>query len=511
MPEQRPSRSAKATAMANLTTRTTHGYRRIRDETSNDPSRHKDIEFDPRKMHDGLRKEFQSLADNYQSDVINPVSTANKDELTALNRQMKKSIHPAVPKALVGQGDWSRQDEKNILAQWEAEKAHWINIYDPDRYLNLWKICLQFAKCTPWDIVGFNTKLSFELSGRAGSGEEDENHTWSAPFIDRLTWLIPHTAWTAVGDSSRSALLATAIQYAVILRTNDQRVWRLSHLGGEFFSAFHTLCRENCPCSIAGIHAQVLARMKEEGIKTISPISRVFQSLENVILTPTESFVPPDEEPYFVTTQDLTNLIKALDRMVDPSTKIRMFLPVRFVYESAKSARGGRQPPNMEQLHEYHKLALIEEMRRKVKAARQTQSIRGPDDGNDDDPFAHESSPVPIRPTKRRRLSHVQTTSGMSDSPTAELGSESRPMPIQSPSPELDFGADLGDGFGPNDDHTPEPVDDDAMSLDSIEEDYGLGATTEQPMAPHKISSIYKQFRVGQRGQAYTIHMSKLR
>lgn len=505
MPEQRPSRSAKAKANAKLTRTTTRGS--ARDETNDDASEHENVEFDTRKMHDGLRRAFQKMADDYQSAVIDPASAIHKDELTALNRQMKKSLHPAVPKAHIVPDGWSREDENDVLDQWEAEKDRWINIHDPDRYLNLWKICLQFAKCTPWDIVGFNTKLSFELSGRAGSGEEDENHTWSAPFIDRLAWLIPHPAWAGGESSSRSSLLATAIQYAVILRTNDQRVWRRNHLGDEFLMTFAALCRENCPCSIAGIHAKVLAHGTEEGIKTIPIISRVFQSLEKVIQTPTDSFVPADEEPYFVTTQDLTNLIRALDQIVDPDTNIRMFLPVEFVYESAKSAHGGRQPPTREQLDEYHKLALIEEMRRNVKAKRLTQGISGSDDDDDDDPFAPESSPVPVRPTKRRRLSHVPTRSELS---------EPRPAPIRSPvatltqSPESNFGGDLGDDFGPNDDHTPEPLGDDAMSLCSVEADYGLGETTEQPMAPHKIWNIYKQFRQGRREQAHTVHVSKL-
>lgn len=420
MPEQRPSRSAKAKANAKLTRRTTRGS--ARDETNDDASEHENVEFDTRKMHDGLRRAFQKMADDYQSAVIDPASAIHKEQLTALNRQMKKSLHPAVPKAHIVPGAWSREDENDVLDQWEAEKDLWINIHDPDRYLNLWKICLQFAKCTPWDIVGFNTKLSFELSGRAGSGEEDENHTWSADFIDRLAWLIPHSAWAQVEDSSRSALMATAIQYAVILRTNDQRIWRLSHLRDEFFSTFDTLCRENCPCPIADIHADVLAHRRKEGINTIPIISRVFQSLEKVVRTPDDSFVPKAEEPYFVTTQDLTNLIRALDQTVDPVTKIRMFLPVEFVYESAKSARGGRQPPNMTQLAEYHKLALIEEMRRKAKATRSAQSNLGSDDNHqdddddDDDVNPLESLTLPRRPTsttsttRRRRLSHVSAT-----------------------------------------------------------------------------------------------------
>lgn len=507
MPEQRPSRPAKARARANLATRTTRGSRRIKTQTDNDDSEHEDIDFDSRKMHEGLRKAFQRMADHYQSDVIDPAARIHKDKLETLNKKMKHSPHPAMPKALVGQDGWSWQDENNVLDQWEAEKDRWINIHDPDRYLSLWKICLQFAKCTPWDIVGFNTKLSFELSGRAGSGEEVENHTWSSPFIDRLAWLIPHPAWAGVSSSLRSVLLATAIQYAVILRTNDQRVWRLNHLGDEFLVAFAALCRESCPCSIAGVHAEVLERRRAEGIKSTPIISRVFQSLEKVMQTPTDSFVPADEELYFVTTQDLTNLIRALDQIVDSDTKLRMFLPVEFVYESAKSAHGGRQPPTREQLDEYHKLALIEEMRRKVKAKRLTQGISGSDDDDDDDPFAPESSPVPVRPTKRRRLSHVPTRSELS---------EPRPAPIRSPvatltqSPESNFGGDLGDDFGPNDDHTPEPLGDDAMSLCSVEADYGLGETTEQPMAPHKIWNIYKQFRQGRREQAHTVHVSKL-
>ncbi|KAK8923232.1 hypothetical protein H634G_10446 [Metarhizium anisopliae BRIP 53293] len=485
MSEQRSSRSAKVKANVNLTRRTTRGS--ARDDTYDNASEHENVEFDTRKMHSGMRKAFQKMADDYQSAVLDPASAIHKEQLTALNRQMKKSLHPAMLRAHVGQDDWSRQDENNILDQWEAEKDRWINIHDPDRYLNLWKICLQFAKCTPWDIIGFNTKLSFELSGRAGSGEEEENHTWSAPFIDRLAWLIPHPAWLGRKSTSRSALLATAIQYAVILRTNDQRPWGLSHHGGEFFSTFDTLCRENCPCSIADLHTQVLIHVAASDEFAVPTISRVFESLERVIQTPDESFAPLDEEPYFVTTQDLTNLIKALDQIVDPNTRIRMFLPVEFVYESAKSARGGRQPPNMAQLHEYHKLALIEEMRRKAKATRSAQSNLGSGPGlghvGDDSSQSGGDAPEP----KSRDDVGFGDGSGHED--------------------ESNLGGDVGNGLGHDGEDAPEPLEN---SVDNVDADHDLCGTREEPAPPRPSTSAARHFRLGRVVQNYTVNLRRM-
>lgn len=321
------------------------------------------IKVDSVRMNIDLRKELQKQGATYQSDVIEPAAKVHKRNLGSLKDQMRNGVHPAVPHVTTG-SHWSLAEEEVILAEWESEKSQWTRMYDRDRYLGLWKICLQFANCTPWDIVGFKNKLKFELDLRGNSEEEDEdggNHNWSSKFIHNLTFLVTHPAWSC-NSMSRATALGTAIQYAVIMRTNDQRAWDLSSLRGPFFEQFHTLCQQRCPCSIADIHTQVRLSMKQSGVD-FPALSGVFYALEQLIKVPADPFVPSDDDDgtYYATSRDLANLIKALDRVVDEDTRINLYMPTELISASAKAARGGRGPPAMRDLDRYHELALLEE------------------------------------------------------------------------------------------------------------------------------------------------------
>ncbi|KAG8405467.1 hypothetical protein J3458_022121 [Metarhizium acridum] len=143
MAEQRATRSARARAarIANQLT-TTGRTRRTQEEIDADNDEDEAIAVNSRRMHIGLREALQDMVNKYQSEVIEPAAKIHKQEVEALNRRIKNSIHPAMPKTLIGSHGWSEEDEDSVLAKWETEKQYWVNVHDIGRYLNLWKICL---------------------------------------------------------------------------------------------------------------------------------------------------------------------------------------------------------------------------------------------------------------------------------------------------------------------------------------------------------------------------------
>lgn len=142
-------------------------------------------------------------------------------------RELQKTLldeqdqpHPALQHAR--NPNWSEADEARAEALWQAEKEQWKMFASSQGYTTLWKICLQFANCSPWDIVGERTRLCFKPDNtphaRVSSGR-----MWSDGFCTALARLVTHIVWPSHFDGALAMNIAAAVQYAVILRTNDQR------------------------------------------------------------------------------------------------------------------------------------------------------------------------------------------------------------------------------------------------------------------------------------------------
>lgn len=100
------------------------------------------------------------------------------------------------------------------------------------RYLQLWKVCLQYGECTSFDIVGIKHML---LSENTRQGVQQSGKMWSEMLSEGLSRLVTHLVWPTNYPGALSTHVAAAIKYAVILHTNDQRRWVLWDMGPDPF------------------------------------------------------------------------------------------------------------------------------------------------------------------------------------------------------------------------------------------------------------------------------------
>ncbi|KAJ3481753.1 hypothetical protein NLG97_g7743 [Lecanicillium saksenae] len=174
--------------------------------------------------HSGINA-FVDHKNKYAIREIGPARSIQKAVLEA----RRGRTHPALE--VRHPDDWTDEVEAAAHAAWRSDMAVWFlgrGVVKP--YLKLFKICLQYGNCTPWDIVGVRSQLRFEPEGRASP-----YRVWSKPFCDALGPLVTHPVWATQFDGSVAADIVLIIQYAVILRTNDARQWRPSRWRKDAF------------------------------------------------------------------------------------------------------------------------------------------------------------------------------------------------------------------------------------------------------------------------------------
>ncbi|KAJ6782842.1 hypothetical protein PWT90_02841 [Aphanocladium album] len=328
-----------------------------------------------------LNKALNDHMKSYHEKIIKPGTAAAKAQLEA---DLATGRPPAVQR--LGFEEWTTELEEQVRIDCEATKSDWeLPLGRRRYYLKLYKSCLFHLRCTPFDIVGVRYNMVFQKDTRV-TPDAETCQDFSQVFCDRLDQLIAHPAWNVGTPEARVDALATAIQYAVILRTDDRRPWQTS-VGDDFLNELATVATVNvCKREAhATVRAQHLGRNKWLGH---FHISNIFLALENTIDPPEAAFMPPDTTYYHVTADDLGNLIWALDHMRDPCTQA-IFGSVEIFAQAARSMRPSRaRPTGRTQLETIHADAVFEEKRRIVQRDLQLKKLHALEAGDDwDDSF----------------------------------------------------------------------------------------------------------------------------
>ncbi|KAJ4155946.1 hypothetical protein LMH87_001166 [Akanthomyces muscarius] len=136
-------------------------------------------------MAPGSRNRAVDFLNSWATKSIQPARELQK----RLVDEQKDQSHPALQytRGL----EWSEDDEAQAEALWQAEAEQW-KMGDLQAYLKLWKVCIQFADCTPWDIVGERARLRFVSSS---SLRVETYRMWSKDFCLALLEIITHIIW----------------------------------------------------------------------------------------------------------------------------------------------------------------------------------------------------------------------------------------------------------------------------------------------------------------------------
>lgn len=176
--------------------------------------------------------------------------------------------------------------------------------------------------------------------------------------------------------------IVAAIQYAVILGTNDRRPWDPAPNSSDILYKMMRRCTEDTP--MRQRHEMIRKHCAERQIH-LSVMSSIFSAQEAEITTPQSRFKASPYGLYVVSTRDLLALSNALNKMHAPRIGTLGHLSTDVQLAAAIEARPGRTFPTASNLLGPREAAMREEMRRSIERHRQLPGPRHASSESEDD------------------------------------------------------------------------------------------------------------------------------
>ncbi|KAM0548032.1 hypothetical protein ACHAPJ_010090 [Fusarium lateritium] len=237
------------------------------------------------------------------------------------------------------------------------------------RVMTLWKICIRIFRCSPYALLSHVQGLVYLPVFKP---EDEPPAIWNQTFCDDLSHILTHPVWDGEVE-----FLQTALQYAVICRTNDRRRWTMPLVnidGGPLVRLkvairnspdplplsvheMHDAARSNGPtkiihCTMSNLLTQIGETAKEK--EKSKSASRFSGSRK----TSVEGFLV-----YGVTIVDLRTIRQAIDSLERVGSRVYRSTDVCY-QEFMKARNTNTDMPDMKQLPEFHRRAWLYERRR---------------------------------------------------------------------------------------------------------------------------------------------------
>lgn len=336
---------------------------------------------------------------------------------------------------------WTEKDERTLQHEWRKskEKKEFENVALPSgsdrttdgRYGGLqtaWKITLRLYQCSPFSILSPRLQLQYKATPSLDKGA-GETTLWSQQFCNEFAQLIAHPVF-----HFKARTLAAVLQFAVICRTGDRRIWsmrdvprslEMDELRGDMEKMDGRLLAK----SVHSMHRDVRRTLGKEGVY-FSLFSDLLYEIGRTVRSVGEADDEDDDDGddrgegeeaiYQVTLQDLRNVREAINALSPAGFPI--LAQVKTAYQGFLSSRGGNDVPvqrdgKFTQLSEYLVRSWLHEKRclmREKRAAKQTSGLDVEDAATDDEmelgqggDFFHSSEPqIPeaaARPELKRK------------------------------------------------------------------------------------------------------------
>lgn len=314
------------------------------------------LALDSRNVSPSTSAALTDFLNNYP---INSVEPARKLQQDIFNHRAGKA-HPALVYTRP-RSEWSNSLEKEAAKLWEAAQEDGQLTISPcaeSRYRSLWKVCLHYAACTPWDIVGERYRLRFQSLELP-----DTSLVFSRDFCEQLSQIVTHSIWPRPFEGALAMNIAIALQYTVILRTGDPRPWNPAPDSEDDLYKLMRKHEKKEPMPIRHDRIrQVCARWQIN----LSVMSDIFLALEKTVSSPGGTFEASKDGLYGVTEGDLAVVIRALDEMRTPLIGTLAYLPTLVQHSAAMDACPSHVSPSKLDLQELHDEAMFEEKRRLI-------------------------------------------------------------------------------------------------------------------------------------------------
>ncbi|KAL0471300.1 hypothetical protein QR685DRAFT_199730 [Neurospora intermedia] len=192
--------------------------------------------------------------------------------------------------------DWTEEDHKRIRRKWrdDSTRDKQIETKTNKDIQTLTKTCLLFFRCLPEHILSRND-MEYDFGQNSTSKDGEQTLIWSAPFCKEMHALLPHAMFA--GDIK---LLATALQYIVMVETDDRRCWPMATpVWDEFPKQMQALSRAQGTSqsrrSIVKIRKEVKSNGQQAGYAPSHwnmLFERIEQLLEKAAKKKTKSQIP---------------------------------------------------------------------------------------------------------------------------------------------------------------------------------------------------------------------------
>ncbi|KAF4831698.1 hypothetical protein CGCTS75_v005286 [Colletotrichum tropicale] len=262
---------------------------------------------------------------------------------------------------------WTRRDEDHLQKAWadHPKRDLWMRITSSKRLARLWKVFLRLFRKSPTEVISAKYALQYhpERKKHAKRAKYDAKRRrkprrCGVGPLEKLIILAHHPLW-----QGKVECLIIAIQYAVIVRTNDCQTWKLLNPTGDGF--FNTMIRfikqhEGQGMEMPKLHKIARDDMQERGFPC-GWFSMFIQKLEGRHKRP-----PPrqteDNGPYKVSNIHLKDILKALTDMDHQGMPLFRYTGEGYGMEAGKF-KMQNDLPSRDVTSEYHERRILVERR----------------------------------------------------------------------------------------------------------------------------------------------------
>ncbi|KAL2174230.1 uncharacterized protein P884DRAFT_332299 [Thermothelomyces heterothallicus CBS 202.75] len=362
--------------------------------------------------------------------------TSNRQAITGLSEV--KTLLPRIP---LGH-DWTVKEKEMVEKDWKRTlgRTRPIKAAKHKELLTLYKACLRLMRCLPQDIIGCRHNLEYDMDQNRAMAK-GQSRFWSGPFCRVLTSLLVHPMWHGAITA-----LAAAIQYTVIVETDDDR-----HLGVDitesesdrFLSKLYRRLRRQPDTKIADLRQQLEEDLSEPQrdrfgleIRSMTETSHwnlLFRAIEAQVRASSDRSQRPSGSsqdrsgPFLVHRRHLDILHRALDSLTHMG--FPMFHTVDMYDRAIAGRRSPRNYPQLEDLRELYEYGLLCELERYAFVEKQKRAAA---DSSEAEGLEAQESVEAMDQEESEGVLEPQ----LDDGPSTEPEPESEPEPVYVPESE---------------------------------------------------------------------------
>ncbi|OAQ72980.1 hypothetical protein VFPPC_12900 [Pochonia chlamydosporia 170] len=267
---------------------------------------------------------------------------------------------------------WTREDEASLRNAWEMSQLH-DDLRSTSRVkfmAKLWTACYNTMHCSPCALVSPRYKLIFQgsISPKHDDSPEPDNSLGQVEKIvaqlvaptqgasNAISTLVCHPLW-----QGNPSFLATAIQCAVICRTDDRRPWVMA-LTARNIPEIEAL-RERVACPQTEPISATLAQCVQgiSGGDVVPTLLAFLDWLAQRIKRPEMAEVEGDGGMYHVQLRDLNNIIGALDTFT--CRGFPRFMNTEFIEAATRWSLSQLSFPKQAEVVALHERSTLHELR----------------------------------------------------------------------------------------------------------------------------------------------------